>query len=79
VNSSLTLSPNCAGLGEPEMVGVGRASSADQTGLRGNELEVGFVAKPTGLADRKYTFVDLCGSVVVNVCRSRCELVIGRL
>jgi hypothetical protein len=35
------LEPHRAGLGEPQMVGVGGASSADQTGLRGNELEVG--------------------------------------
>jgi hypothetical protein len=45
------LEPHRAGLGEPQMVGVGGASSTDQTGLRGNELEVGFVAKPTGLAN----------------------------
>jgi hypothetical protein len=62
------LEPHCAGLGEPQMVGVGGASSTDQTGLRGNELEVGFVAESTGLADRQYTFVDFPGSVVVNVC-----------
>ena len=49
------------------MVGVGGASSTDQTGLRGNEPEVGLVAKATGLADRKYTFVDLRGSVVLYV------------
>jgi hypothetical protein len=60
--------PHRAGLSEPQMVGVGGASSADQTGLRGNELEVGFVAKATGLADSEYAFVDLCGSVVVNMC-----------
>ena len=72
------LEPHCAGLGEPQMVGVGGASSTDQTGLRRNEPEVGFVAKSTGVADRKYTFVDLPGSVVVNVCRSRREIVIGR-
>jgi hypothetical protein len=33
------LEPHRAGLGEPQMVGVGRASSTDQTGLRGNELD----------------------------------------
>jgi hypothetical protein len=68
-----------AGLGEPQMVGVCGASSTDQTGLRGNELEVGFVAESTGLANHKYTFVDLPGRVIVNVYRSRRELVIGRL
>ena len=72
------LEPHRAGLGEPQMVGVGGASSTDQTGLRGDELKVGFVAKATRLANRKHTFVDLPGSVVVNVCRSRRELLIGR-
>ena len=57
-----------ARLGESQMVGVGGASPADQTGLRGNEFEVGFVAEPTRLANRKYAFVDLPGSVVVSVC-----------
>ena len=65
-----------AGLGEPQMMGVGGASSTDQTGLRRNELEVGLVAESTGLTNRKYTFVDLRGRVVV--CRSRRELVVGR-
>ena len=55
-------------LSEPQVVGVGGASSADQTGLRGNEPEVDFVAEPTGLADREYTFIDLARSVVFNVC-----------
>ena len=73
------LAPHRAGLGEPQMVGVGGASSADQTGLRGNELEVGFVAKSTGLANRKYTFVDLPGSVVLYRCGSQREIGIGRL
>ena len=62
------LEPHRAGLGEPQMVGVGGASSTDQTGLRGNKPEVTFIAKSPGLANRKYTFVDLRGSVVVNVC-----------
>ena len=68
-----------AGLGEPQMMSVNGASSTDQTGLRGNELEVGFVAKSTGLANRKYTFVDLPGCVVVNVCRSRRDIVFSWL
>jgi hypothetical protein len=45
------LAPHRARLGEPKMVGVSRASAADQTGLRCNELEVGFVAVPSRLAD----------------------------
>jgi hypothetical protein len=73
------LEPHCAGLGEPQMVGVGGASSADQTGLRRNEFEVGFVAESTGLANRKYAFVDLPGSVVLYRCGSQREIGIGRL
>jgi hypothetical protein len=42
------LEPHRAGLGEPQMVGVGGASSTDKAGLRGNEFEVGFVAETTG-------------------------------
>jgi hypothetical protein len=59
--------PHRSGLGEAQMVGVGGASSTDQTGLRGDELEVSFVANATGFADRKYAFVDLRGSVVLYV------------
>src|ERR1700730_9546151 len=66
-------------LSETQVVGVSGTSSTDQTGLRGNELEVDFVAEPTGLSNRKYALVDLAGRVVMNVCRSRRELVIGRL
>ena len=62
------LASHGAGLGEPQMVGVGGASSTDQAGLRCNKLEVGSVAEPTRLANRKYTFVDLGGGVVTNVC-----------
>ena len=66
-----------AGLCEPQVVSVGGASSTDQTGLCSNEPEVGFVANPTRLANRKYTFVDLPGRFVV--CRIRRELPIRRL
>jgi hypothetical protein len=55
-------------LSEAQVVSVSGTSPADQTGLRGNELEVDFVAEPTGLADREYTFIDLARSVVFNVC-----------
>ena len=44
------------------MVGVGRASRANQTRLRSNESEVGFVAKPTRLAEGQHALVDLAGS-----------------
>jgi glycerol dehydrogenase-like iron-containing ADH family enzyme len=66
------LEPHGAALGEPQMVGVGGASSTDQTGLRSHKLEVGFVAEPTGLADREHTLVDLPGT-------RRCGIVVGRL
>jgi hypothetical protein len=52
------LASHCAGLGEPQMVGVGGASAAHQTGLRGNELEVGLVAVPTRLTDREFALLD---------------------
>jgi hypothetical protein len=65
-------------LSETQVVGVGWASPADQTGLRCHEPEVGLVAEPTWLADRKYALVDLAGRVAVNVCRPRRGLVIGR-
>jgi hypothetical protein len=66
-------------LSEAKVVGVGATSPADQTRLRCDELEVGLVAGPTLLADRGYALVDLPGRVVVNVCRNRREIVIGRL
>jgi hypothetical protein len=69
-----------AGLGESQMVRVSGASPADQTWLRCHELEVGFVAEPTHLADREYALVDLAlNCVALNVCRGRREFVIGRL
>src|ERR1700730_2719273 len=45
------LASHCAGLREPQVVGVGGASSTDKTRLRRHEFEVGFVAMPTRLAD----------------------------
>jgi hypothetical protein len=45
------LEPHRARLGEPQMVGVGGASSTDQTGLRGDEPKVGFVAESTELTN----------------------------
>jgi hypothetical protein len=49
-------------------------AAARGPGCEATRLEVGFVAKPTGLANRKYTFVDLPRRVVVNVCRSPASL-----
>ena len=58
-----------AGLGEPQMVGVGGASPADQTGPRCNKFKMGFVAEPTRLANCEYAFIDLAGcGVVLSVC-----------
>ena len=58
-----------AGLGEPQMVGVGGAPPADQTGLRCYKFEVGLVSEPTRLANCEYTFIDLARSgVVLSVC-----------
>jgi hypothetical protein len=62
------LTPHRPGLGEPQVVGICGASPANQTRLRCHEFEVGLVAEPTRLADRKYALVDLGGiGVVLNV------------
>ena len=42
------LQPHPARLSEPQMVGVGRASPANQAGMRCHKFEVGFVAKRRG-------------------------------
>jgi hypothetical protein len=61
-------------------MGIGGASAADQTWLRRHELEVGFVAEPTRLADREHAFVDFTGSgAVLNVCWGGREIAINRL
>jgi hypothetical protein len=54
------------------MVCVSGASAANQTRLRCNELEMGFVAVTTRFADRELTFLDFCGSHIgFTLCRSR--------
>ena len=53
---------HCAGLGESQVVGVSRASCANQTRLRSYEFEVGLVAEPPRFADRQDALVDLAGS-----------------
>jgi hypothetical protein len=58
------LASHRAGLGEPQMMGVSRASPANQTRLRCHELEMRLVAMPTRLADRKHAFIDFGGSGV---------------
>src|SRR4030081_2399026 len=66
------LAPHRAELREPQMVGVGGASAADKTRLRRHELEMGFIAMPTRLADRELAFLDFGGSSVgLKMRRSR--------
>src|SRR5450755_2027287 len=66
------LAPHCAGLGKPKMVGVSRASAANQTRLRCNKLEMAFIAMPTRLADREFAFLDFGGSSLgLKMCRRR--------
>jgi hypothetical protein len=50
------LAPDRAGLGETQMVGIGRASAANQTGVGRHELEMAFVAMPLWLADGELAF-----------------------
>src|SRR5207253_231648 len=58
-----------AGLGEPQMMGVGGTSPTDQTGLRCNKFKMGLVAEPTRLANCEYAFIDLARSGgVLSVC-----------
>src|SRR4030088_2250622 len=49
-------------LGEPQMMGVGGASPANQTWLGCNELQVCFVAMAAHLADGELAFVDFGGN-----------------
>jgi hypothetical protein len=61
-----------ARLGEPEMVDVNGASPADQTRLRRDEFEVGFIAKPTRFAECELAFIDFGGSSFgLKVCGNR--------
>jgi hypothetical protein len=50
------LASHCAGLREPQMVGVSGASPADKTRRCCHEFEMGFVPMPTRLADRELAF-----------------------
>ena len=66
------LASHRAELSEPQVVGVGGASPTDQARLRCHEFEVGFVAMPTRLANRKFAFLDFGGSSIgVKICRRR--------
>jgi len=53
------------------MVGVGGASTANQTGVRRDEFEMALVAMPAQLTDRKLAFLDLGGrGVRLKACQS---------
>ena len=66
------LAPHCALLGEPQMVGISRASPAHQTRLRRHELEMRFVPMPAGLAYCKHALIDFGGTgASFNVCLNR--------
>jgi len=58
------LAPQGASLGKPQVVGVGGASSTDQTRLRCHEFEMGFVAVAARLADGEFALLDFCGTGV---------------
>ena len=74
------LASHCAGLGEPQMVGVSGASAADQTRLRSDKFEMAFIAIPARLADRELAFLDFGGSGVdLKMCRSRLTIMDGWL
>ena len=66
------LAPHCALLGEPQMMGISRASAANQTRLRCHELEMRFVTMPARFADRKHALIDFARSgASFNVCLYR--------
>jgi len=52
------LAPHRAVLGEPQMMGISRASPAHQAWLRCHELEMRFVTIPARFADRELAFLD---------------------
>ena len=53
-----SLASERAWLGKSQMVGVCRASAANQTGLGRHKFEVRFIAMSARLADRKFTLLD---------------------
>jgi hypothetical protein len=53
------LQPHRPRLGKSEVVGVGGASSADQTRLRRHEFEMGFITQSTWLAKSELALIDL--------------------
>jgi hypothetical protein len=71
------LASHRAGLREPQVVGISGASAADQTRLRRHEFEMGFIAMPTRLADRKLAFLDFGGRSIGLRLRRRRHGIIG--
>ena len=49
-------------LGKPQVMRIGRLPAADETWLRGNEPQMGFVTQPLGLGDGENALVDLSGN-----------------
>src|SRR4029077_10911392 len=73
--------PHRPRLGKSEVVGVGGASSADQTRLRRHEFEMGFITESTWLAEGELALVDLGGHYIclwVPFRRSRRRGHVGR-
>ena len=54
------LPPKRPGLGKFEMMGITWRASTDDTGLRGNECEMGFITLAGGLGQRKGQFRFIC-------------------
>ena len=52
----------CPWLGKPQVMRIGRLPAADETWLRGNEPQMGFVTQPLGLGDGENALVDLSGN-----------------
>jgi len=50
------------GLRKPQVMRIGRLPAADETWLRGNEPQMGFVTQPLGLGDGENALVDLSGN-----------------
>ena len=55
-------------LRKPQVMRVGRLPPADETGLRGDKLQMGFVAQPLGLGDGEQALVDPTGDKI-RLCR----------
>jgi hypothetical protein len=58
---------NAARLGESKMMRVARLSTADQTRLRCDKLEMSFVTQPFGLGNGELALVDPTGTRIEPV------------